>query len=121
MQILRPWPLPFQIRVHLPARAACLPATAAQRAAAAAKDARSKWGGTSWGWAGHRELSLILASLLQVFIPFSSESSDEEDEELSALDWALTVALLEEEYPDREREREMFLHEILLTVFSDSD
>ncbi|KAF4800504.1 putative E3 ubiquitin-protein ligase makorin-1 [Turdus rufiventris] len=56
-----------------------------------------------------------------VFIPFSSESSDEEDEELSALDWALTVALLEAEYPDREREREMFLHEILLTFFSDSD
>lgn len=118
MQILRPWPLPFQIRVHLPARAACPPAAAAQTAA---KDARSEWGGTAWGWAGHRELRLTLPALLQVFIPFSSESSDEEDEELSALDWALTVALLEAEYPDRERQREMFLHEILLTFFSDSD
>lgn len=50
MQILHPWPLPLQIRVHLPARAACPPAAAAQ--AAAAEDARCKWGGTPRGWAG---------------------------------------------------------------------
>ncbi|XP_056372022.1 probable E3 ubiquitin-protein ligase makorin-1 [Oenanthe melanoleuca] len=55
-----------------------------------------------------------------VFIPSSSESSDEE-EELDALDWALTVALLEAEYPDRERERLKFLSEVFLTLFSDCD
>lgn len=115
VQILHPWPLPLQIRVHLPARAACPPAAAAQ--AAAAEDARCKWGGTPRGWAGHQEaLAHPPSSLLQVFIPSSSESSDEEDEEFCTLEWALTLAMLETEFHCSSSG-----HEMLLLDFSDSD
>ncbi|RMB99383.1 hypothetical protein DUI87_24119 [Hirundo rustica rustica] len=51
-----------------------------------------------------------------VFIPSSSESSDEEDEELRTLEWALTLAMLETEFPDSS-----YGHEMLLIDLSDSD
>ncbi|KAM3658905.1 uncharacterized protein VK521_012914 [Ammospiza maritima maritima] len=51
-----------------------------------------------------------------VFLPSSSESSDEEDEELCALEWALTLSMLEPEF-----RHSIYCHEMLLTDFSDSD
>ncbi|XP_062365480.1 probable E3 ubiquitin-protein ligase makorin-1 [Cinclus cinclus] len=51
-----------------------------------------------------------------VFIPSSSESSDEEDEEFCTLEWALTLAMLETEFPYLS-----YGHEMFLTDFSDSD
>lgn len=113
VQILRPWPLPFQIRVHLPPRAACPAAAAAQTAAA--EGACGKWGGTSRGWAGlgTGRLRLILPPLLQVFIPSSSDSSDEEDD---VYDWALTLAML-----DTDHVYASYLHELLVVDLSDSD
>lgn len=66
------------------------------------------------GWAPG--VWLILPPLLQVFIPSSSESSDEEDEELCTLEWALTLAMLETEFP-----HSSYGHEMLLIDFIDSD
>ncbi|KAM4759420.1 uncharacterized protein ACIQIH_017081 [Cyanocitta cristata] len=51
-----------------------------------------------------------------VFIPSSSESSDEEDEEFCTLEWALTLAMLETEFHYSNSG-----HEMLLIDFSDSD
>ncbi|XP_014113598.1 PREDICTED: probable E3 ubiquitin-protein ligase makorin-1 [Pseudopodoces humilis] len=50
-----------------------------------------------------------------VFIPSSSESSDEEDE-FCTLEWALTLAMMETEFP-----YSSYGHEVLLIDFSDSD
>lgn len=67
----------------------------------------------TWG------LWLILPPLLQVSIPSSSESS-EEDEELHTLEWARTLAMLEEEFPcPRSSGREIL--QMLLFDFIDSD
>lgn len=66
----------------------------------------------TWG------LWLILPPLLQVFIPSSSESSDE-DEELHTLEWARTLAMLEEEFPCPRSGREIL--QMLLLDFIDSD
>ncbi|XP_057895666.1 probable E3 ubiquitin-protein ligase makorin-1 [Melospiza georgiana] len=51
-----------------------------------------------------------------VFLPSSSESSDEEDEELCALEWALTLSVLEPEF-----RHSIYCRELLLSDFSDSD
>ncbi|XP_030919405.1 probable E3 ubiquitin-protein ligase makorin-1 [Geospiza fortis] len=62
----------------------------------------------------HRQRQLRMPA---VFIPSSSdESSDEEDEELCVLEWALTLAMLETEFP-----HSIYGHEMLLIDFSDSD
>lgn len=66
------------------------------------------------GWAP--AVWLILPPLLQVFIPSSSESSDEEDEELCMLEWAFTMAMWETEIPHSSGGLELFL-----TDCSDSD
>ncbi|XP_072774957.1 uncharacterized protein [Taeniopygia guttata] len=61
----------------------------------------------------HRQRQLRMPA---VFIPSSSESSDEEDEELCTLEWALTLAMLETEFP-----HSSYGHEMLLIDFIDSD
>lgn len=59
---------------------------------------------------------LILSPVLQELSPSPSESSDEEDEELCMLEWALTVALMETDF-----RYSSYGHEMLFTDFSDSD
>ncbi|XP_072701138.1 uncharacterized protein [Ciconia boyciana] len=50
------------------------------------------------------------------FSPSSSESSDEEDEELCMLEWALTLALMETDF-----RHACYVNEVFFTDFSDSD
>lgn len=113
MQVLCPEPrvLPIQVRLHLPARAACPPATTTQ--AAAPKGARCKWGGTSGGPGHGSRLGFILSPVLQ---DPSLASSDEEDEELCMLEWALSLAMVEAGFRYSRHG-----HEMLLVEFSDSD
>ncbi|XP_030088598.1 probable E3 ubiquitin-protein ligase makorin-1 isoform X2 [Serinus canaria] len=61
----------------------------------------------------HRQRQLRMPA---VFIPSSSESSDEEDEELCMLEWAFTMAMWETEIPHSSGGLELFL-----TDCSDSD
>ncbi|CAN8199906.1 unnamed protein product [Coccothraustes coccothraustes] len=61
----------------------------------------------------HRQRQLRMPA---VFIPSSSESSDEEDEELCMLDWALTLAMLEPEFS-----HSSYRYPLPLSDFSDSD
>ena len=57
---------------------------------------------------------LILSAVLQEFSPSPSESSDEEDEELCMLEWALTLAEVDFRYSS-------YGHQMLFTNFSDSN
>lgn len=59
-------------------------------------------------------LGLILPPVLQEFSPSSSESSDEEDEELRMLEWALTLMETGLRYSS-------YGHEMFFSDFSDSD
>lgn len=54
--------------------------------------------------------------MLQEFSPSASGSSEEEDEELCMLEWALTLALLDTDF-----HYSSYGHEVLFTNFSDSD
>lgn len=65
-----------------------------------------------WGWGP----GLILSSVLQEFSPSASGSSEEEDEELCMLEWALTLALLDTDF-----HYSSYGHEVLFANFSDSD